>query len=190
MHSSFLQDDRGILVFRGDLYSDCSSACGYSLSVLINDRLASESVNSVKIDSAIVLGRYNLLTKDVYPAEQEVTFIPKDVQSASKSYTWTISDATGIIASSKSYSFNTSLKIASTYTVSYYYEDNAGGCSGSHSNVYVVGNQFRTWMNIQKSGNDVSFTAATDKIGQYTYAWEFGDGSTAEGLIKLKAFIM
>lgn len=182
MHSSFSQDDNNIYVFRGDLSSDCVSSCGYSLSVLINDRTISSLAADVKIDSALVLGTYNLTSKDFYPTEQIVSFVPKEAKSALKQYTWTVSDASGEILSLNTYSFTSPLKIASSYTVSYTYEDVTGGCSGSHSNVYFIGSKFRTWMTIQKNGTDFAFNAATDKTGEYSYSWDFGDGEKGDGI--------
>lgn len=181
MHSSVSQDTNNIYVFKGDLNGSCTSSCGYSLSVMINDCKVSEVGAQSKPDSALKPGIYNLLNKSAFPVEQTISFAPKEGFSPSNSYTWQIVNEKGLVQTSNSYSFSTTLKLATQYTVSYQFEDATGVCSGKHSNVYRPGSLFRTWMNSQKEGSNVSFSAVTNVSGNFTYVWDFGDGSVASG---------
>lgn len=181
MHSSVAQDSNDIYVFKGDLNGTCASSCGYSLSVIINDCKVSPQGALILVDSALKAGAYNLLNRTSYPNSQVVSFIPKELYSASNSYSWQIINAAGEVMTSKSYSFTATLKLATQYTVNYQFEDASGVCSGAHSNVYRPGSAFRTWMTMNKSGDLVSFIAATNESGNYSYAWDFGDGNTGSG---------
>lgn len=181
MHTSVYQDERNIFVFRGDLNSDCSSACGYSLSVMLNDTKVSLPGASVVADSAFVPGRYNFLDKNAFPSTQVVSFVPRDSYDGSGNYAWTVTDSTGATISANTYSFSSALKIGRTYTVNFSFADASGACSGFHKTVVRPGSKFRTWMTMQKSGNSVNFDAVTDVAGKYEYFWDFGDGITATG---------
>ena len=181
MHSSVSQDSNAIYVFKGDLSGTCASSCGYSLSIAINDYKVSQRGGPLMVDSAIKPGTYNLLNKSAYPSTQVLSFTPQEAFSSANSYSWKVRDQKGEVFSSNSYSFATSLKLATQYTVTYQFEDASGACSGEHSNVYKPGNPFRAWVNLSKNGKQVSLSALTDVPGNYTYLWDYGDGSTGLG---------
>lgn len=181
MNTSVYQNSDNIYVFQGDLNSDCSSSCGYSLSILINDSKVSLPGEPIDAENALKPGIYNFLSRNDYPSTQVVSLTPKDAFVPASTYKWEIFDSVGTVATANTYSYSVALKIGRKYTVKYSYEDASGICMGSHTSIIKPGNRFKTWMLSQKNGSDVSFSAATDIAGEYTYVWDFGDGMSAAG---------
>lgn len=188
MYTSVYQDENNIYVFKGDLNSDCSAGCGYSLSVLFNDTKVSEPGSPVDIATALKPGYYNFLSRSDYPTTQIVSFVPKTAYENNSIYAWQISDSAGVVATASTYSCAFELKLGRDYTVKYSFEDASGVCMGSHSTIIHPGSKFKTWMTTDKTNNTVNFAAVTDKSGDYSYFWEFGDGNTGEGRAILHAY--
>lgn len=185
MKSSLSQDANNIYVLRGDLEKkSCDNGCGYGLSVLFTDYTISPVGAVVKPDSVLRVGPYTMMNQSFWPTEQEVAFVPLlPMKGTTENYTWTVADGNNVLYTVNSYSFSQKLKLGTEYNVTLKFNDGQGACDTRvHSNKYRPGAPFRAWVNKSGSGQTYSFTAVTDKTGNYSYKWEFGDGQAAEGL--------
>ncbi|MDI1353558.1 MAG: PKD domain-containing protein [bacterium] len=181
MNASYFQDASNLYIFKGELKQNCTSACGYGLTVLINDYKVSEPNGPMNIDSAIHKGAYRLFNESIYPTQQEVNFVPVNELSGDVSYSWSIVNGTSTITAPFTYTLSKTLDIGKTYSVTLTYEENGGTCNATHTNVFRVGNAFQTTITAQKDLTPLTlkFAAKTNTTGTFTYLWEFGDGATS-----------
>jgi len=180
MHSSYSQVQDRLYVYRADLSNSCGTACGYTVSVLINDYHYTSPGGAMEPDKALRVGEYQLFDETLLPKSQIVKLVPVSAQRQA-SYSWTIDDGSAKQTIS-SYSTEPSLEIGKTYTVTFSSEDFDGTCASTFSQVFKVGNPFQVQINCTSdSSSTFLFTAKNDLSGTYTYNWDFGDGKTASG---------
>lgn len=177
MKSSYYLNENNIYVYKGELKKDnCTSNCGFGLSILINDYKFSNSNNStLNIDTAITPNAYPFSIGSSAPLYYQGTFSPLNA-STTTNYQWNFSDGTIVNGAEVTKLFD----IGKHYSVSLLTKD-ARGCSASHTNVFEIGNSCQTYITAFKQASSTFlFMANGGNNSPYSYFWDFGDGNTSQ----------
>lgn len=180
MSTSSSLDANGVTDFIGELKpQNCTSNCGGSLKISIKD-YRSSAVSPTNIDSSIVPGYYSFATPLGASSQFSNTFYSSLQNGIAQSYTWDFGDGT-----TGTY---TSSTVTHVYTRPGVYKvsltiQSTTGCSSTIENEIQfgqTGNAFLPQFQTTISGDVATFIPIPiGGIPPYTYAWDFGDGSTS-----------
>jgi hypothetical protein len=177
MKSSYYQDSNSVYVFSGELkQKDCSSNCGFGLTVLINDYKQSPN-GTMYIDSTLSLTSYQFNDGNIEPLYYTGYLSPRPL-AQNVSYNWSFSDGSisNITNCTKIFKANT------TYSCTLATNSSTFG-NINHTNVFEIGNPVQTSVSaVRVSPFTVygyKFTPSnTTGLAPFTYFWDFGDGFT------------
>lgn len=179
MHPSHFLDTNKVYVLKAELsQSSCGSNCGYGITVLLNDKVMSESSQTIDISRALQNGTYVYFDKSLPPIYYRAHLKPLRNQSSNEVYTWNLNGN-----SIQGYTASAIVESGKLFFPMLVYSDGSGNCNASLQKQYKVGSALQVEVVAQKEGPfDVlmySFNAQTNSSGPYQYLWQFGDGTSS-----------
>lgn len=185
MTTSWSQDTSHVFVLRGDLAQSANTISkGAAMSILINDDHASPPNSTMDVDGILSTGVHLLNDLTVAGTKQTIMFKPVIAFKSTATYVWEVTDGNTDIRSVTAYSFSAEYPVGKTYSVTLKYDDKAGGCITSHTNVFEVGNQVQTQINAKRDTTVPEFRFNFSYVkpkpnGSYSCLWKFPDGSSS-----------
>lgn len=177
MNSSHQQENNGVYVYKAELkQNSCSSVCGYGISILFNDVVASVLNGTMNPSAALFLGEHPFNDGNLPPLGFNSSF--NSYMPTVSDFTWTVN---GNNLNKNQKDIVTYLDNGKTYTVGL--KVNNQGCVSEHFNVFKVGKPVQGNIYGVKSELTYSFTAVpspTFNAGQYL--WDFGDGTSSNAM--------
>lgn len=179
MRPSHFLDTNKVYVLKAELaQSSCGNSCGYGITVLLNDKVMSESSQTLDISRALHNGSYIFFDKSLPPLYYRASLKPLRNESPNEVYTWNLNGN-----SVQGYSATTLVENGKLFFPMLIFSDGQGNCNASLQKQYKVGSALQAEVLAQKEGPfDVlmySFNAQPNSNGSYQYLWQFGDGSTS-----------
>lgn len=186
MFSKHTQDTNDVYVYIADLkQKNCGNACGYGISIQINDSKQSALGEAMKPDSGLYLGKYIFNDGSPEALYYTATFTPELVGSG-VTYKWNYADGTSQTTQqgSKIFRANTTQNVVLSVT------QPLPLCSTTHTNSYVIGNPLQTYVTAVRDpslaalrytfGNIVAVNSGSSGTSSYSYLWKFGDGDSSK----------
>lgn len=175
MNSSYYYDSSKVYVYEADLkQKSCTGACGYAVTVLINDYQMSSANTVMNVNTAIKPAVYRFDTYTPDPVSYTAKFTPVDAFTSSASYRWEFSD--GI--KQNGYEVTRTFDANKNYSARLIF---SSPCDANHLNVFNVGNPLQTLIqaarNMDKDGLNYQFMATPTGAGPYKFSWDFGDNT-------------
>jgi PKD repeat protein len=175
MYSSYSQDS-GVYTFKGELKQIHCSNCPNSLTVSIRDVQTLATNQNTTIGNALYPGYFPYHKGTAAgPVAYDVQFYS---QTTAQSYNWNFGDGSQAPQANPQHTYahpgTYTVSLASTSTV---------GCSSSMSNVYKVGvpgSDCQIYgISADTTGGTITFLHNITGTAPFTYAWDFGDGTTS-----------
>lgn len=177
MNSMHEQAGNGVYVYKAELkQNDCNGTCGYGVSFLINDVVASNMNAAMNPTNALFVGEHPFNDGNLPPLGFNSSFL--SAMPTVSDFTWTVNGAN---LNHNQKDVTTYLENGKTYTVGL--KVNNQGCISEHENIYKVGKSLQG--NIYAAKSDLTYTfnalpSPTFAAGQYI--WDFGDGFTSNSV--------
>jgi hypothetical protein len=183
MNTSVMQDSANLYSYKGELkQSNCSSGCGYALTVLVNDAQFSVPGGQTYVSQALTAGTHLYNDQSIKPEQYTAKFVPLRANDQQSTFKWEITNGSNAL-SVDSYSGTTTLDANTPYSVTLTYADASGAClQVNHMMTIKPSDRVQAIIvakKLSQTDNKYEFSCTSNITTGNQYYWDFGDGSTS-----------
>ena len=173
MQASHFQDKNNLYVYESNLkQANCSSNCGYAMSVQINDVILRELNAPQEVNNSLFVGVHPYNEGGVNPVFYRGVFSAEKFD-APANYLWTFSDNTTLQGKDVVKVFQN----PGNYTIKLDYDDNGGAGSDSLTKKFKIGNPLQAYIKCTFDASTLKYRFSSSAEGdgfKYQYLWDFG----------------